>query len=285
MSVLQAHPLHDELHSWNTFLTELNVTISAGYTPAPGEDPVELRPNEFTAGSALSLECIVQGDSGDITYTWSVMGNPPTPGCTSCPTASSTTSTLTVGSPLYSYRAGVYTCTVSESGRPDSDNSDDFTVKVVGERVCTVLSIVTCMNNHPGAGIFGGRRTSSSESERRPIANNGLIVSGSDGLRLDCISNSSQSGVGMITGLDGNTLPIGITGVWRVLNASSRPGVLSLLTISPSSLPAADKGIYTCIIPGNNGNQITINVGLYPSGFMSKCQMNLSVCTICKYMT
>ena len=261
------------IHSWNTFLTELNVTISANYTPAPGEDPGELGPNEFTAGSVLSLNCIVQGASGDLTYTWSVMGNSPTPGCSVCGSASSTTSTLTVGSPLYSYPAGNYTCTVSESGRPDSDNSDDFTVRVVGKRVCilcTALSIRTCMNNHPGAGIFGGGRTSSSDTERRPIANNGLIMSASDGLLMDCVSNSSQSGVGMITGLDGNPLPTGIIGVWQVINPFVRPGVLRLQTISTSSVTAADRGIYSCTIPDSNDNQFTINVGLYPSGFMSK---------------
>ena len=109
------------------------MTISANYTAAPGEDPEELGPNEFTAGRLLSLNCIVQGS---LTYTWSVIGNPDTTGCSECVTdTSSTTSTLTVGSPLYSYRAGIYTCTVSESGRPDSENSDDFTVRVVGKRV------------------------------------------------------------------------------------------------------------------------------------------------------
>ena len=122
-------------------------------------------------------------------------------------------------------------------------------------------------NNHPGAGIFGGGRTSSFDIERHPIPNNGLIVSASDGLRLECISNSSQSGVGMITGLDGNTLPIGDTGVWRVVNPFVRPGVLRLQTVSTSSITAADQGIYTCTIPDSNDNQFTINVGLYPSGF------------------
>ena len=132
----------------NTFLfltgiTELNVTISANYTPAPGEDPGELGPNEFTTGSVLSLNCAVQGNSGDLTYTWSVMGNPLTPGCGSCDIdTSSTTSTLTVGRPLYSYYAGIYTCTVSESGRPDSHSSDDFTVRVVGKKVFTMCTVL-----------------------------------------------------------------------------------------------------------------------------------------------
>ena len=250
------------------------MTISANYIAAPGEDPGELGPNEFTAGSILSLNCIVQGDSGGLTYAWSVMGNPPTPGCTYCPTASSTTSTLIVASPLNSYRAGNYTCTVSESGRPDSDNSDDFTVRVVGKRMCMLCNVqYNIFINHAGAGIYAGRRTSSSQFNPHSIANNGLIVSASDGLQLNCNSNSSQSGVGMITVLDGTTILIstGTTGVWRVFNPLQRPGVLRLQNIS--DFTAADQGIYTCTIPDSNDNQISINVGLYPIGFMSELYM------------
>ena len=116
--------------------TELSVTININYTAAPGEDPGKLGANEFTAGSILFLNSIVEGNSGNVTYTWSVRGNPTTP--TTCYRqcnidTSSTTSILRVGRPLYSHLAGTYTCTVSEAGRPDSSNSDDYTVTVVGE--------------------------------------------------------------------------------------------------------------------------------------------------------
>ena len=124
---------------------ELNVTVSAVYRPVPGEVPGELGPNEFTAGSRLYLKCLVQGYSGELSYRWSVSGNPSTPGCTGCDIdLSSTTSTLTVGKPpLYSYYAGVYTCNASEAGRSDSGNSANFTVTVVGEHVpMTMLMIV-----------------------------------------------------------------------------------------------------------------------------------------------
>ena len=122
----------------------MNVTISANYTAAPDEDPGELGPNEFTAGSVLILNCIVQGHSGELNYTWSVMGNPDTTGCTGCAIdTSSTTSTLRVGNPpLHSYHAGTYTCAVIESGRPDSGNSGDYTVAVVGEMMCVVYCII-----------------------------------------------------------------------------------------------------------------------------------------------
>ena len=127
------------------YFIELNVTISADYNPAPGEVPEELDPNEFTAGSELTLNCIVHGNSGDLTYEWSVAGNPATTGCTNCvvidTSSPPTTSSLTLGKPaLNSYFAGTYTCTVTESGRLDSSgNNDNFTVTVVGKMTFTVF--------------------------------------------------------------------------------------------------------------------------------------------------
>ena len=117
--------------------TELNVTVSAVYRPAPGEAPGELGPNEFTAGSELTLNCLAQGNSNELSYRWSVSGNSSTPDCYYCDIdLSSTTSTLAVEKPpLYSYYAGVYTCNASETGRSDSGNSYGFNVTVVGKHI------------------------------------------------------------------------------------------------------------------------------------------------------
>ena len=101
--------------------------------------------------------------------------------------------------------------------------------------------------------------------DNRAIANNGLIVSASDGLILECVS--SQSEEGMITGRDGNTIPLGDTDVWRLTNPFNRPGVLRLRIRTQQPITAADQGIYTCTVPDSNGGQVVINVGLYPSGF------------------
>ena len=122
-------------HLYCIYCTELRVTVTADYRPAGGEG--ELGPNQFTAGSLLSLVCSVQGAIGPVSYSWSVRDNPSTPDCSgsNCDIdTSSTEPTLTMGRPhLYSYYAGVYTCTVSETGRSASTNSEDFTVIVVGE--------------------------------------------------------------------------------------------------------------------------------------------------------
>ena len=118
------------------------MTVSALYEPTPGEIPGELGRNEFTAGSDLTLNCSVEGHSGALNYTWSLTGNASTSDCYSCNiNTSSTTSTLVVGRPeLYSYYAGNYTCTVSESGRSNSGNSHTFPVNVVGEPNTSCLS-------------------------------------------------------------------------------------------------------------------------------------------------
>ena len=107
----------------------------------------------------------------------------------------------------------------------------------------------------------------------RPIANNGLIVSGDDGLRLYCVSNSSQSGVGTITTSNGDMFNIGSNGIWNVAYPGNRPGFLRLQTrTQPTTmlLTASDQGIYTCTIPDDEGNDIILNVGLYPNDFNGK---------------
>ncbi len=125
--------------------TELNITVIPDYITALGEPPGGLAADRFTAGSVLSLTCMALGGSGDLTYSWSTQGNPPLPsGCGACALPISNTAILALGPPLYSYYAGTYTCTVSESGRPSSGNSDSYTVTVVGEchGVCTCVCSV-----------------------------------------------------------------------------------------------------------------------------------------------
>ena len=70
-----------------------------------------------------------------MTYSWSVAGNPDTPSDCGCDIDTTPTipMTLEVGPLLQSFHAGTYTCTVSETDRPSSGSSDDFTVVVVGE--------------------------------------------------------------------------------------------------------------------------------------------------------
>ena len=129
------------------------------YRPSPGEVPGELGPNDFTAGSDLTLRCSVEGHSGGLTYSWSVTGNTSTPGCTAggcdidttsnrAVMSTGSSSTLVVGMPpLLSYYAGNYICTVTEDGRSTSENSDVFLVNVVGELLSCLLFPLPVQSN------------------------------------------------------------------------------------------------------------------------------------------
>ena len=102
---------------------------------------------------------------------------------------------------------------------------------------------------------------------KRPIANNGLIIARSDDMiRLVCVSNSSQSDVGVITGLDGNILTSGNR--WDLNNGGNSPGFVHATN---NDFTAADHGIYTCTISDSNDKVMIFNVGLYPRTFSGEC--------------
>ena len=133
----------------------------------------------------------------------------------------------------------------------------------------TIYSISFCANIS-GAGLYEKILTQGSwnfiDFESHPIANNSVIVSGSEGLRVQCISNSSLPGVGSITILNGSTLSNADIDVWNIINPYNRPGFIQ----NNVTLTSADQGIYTCTIADSNGNQFVFNFGLYPNGFMGK---------------
>ena len=97
-----------------------------------------------------------------------------------------------------------------------------------------------------------------------PIPNNGVIVSGREGLVLECVSNSSQYGMGTLTAADETTLsPTTHHNSWSL--SSPSPGVLTVE--ASESIPASQQGIYTCNMPDSNGNTVELSVGIYPNGF------------------
>ena len=132
-------------------------------------------------------------------------------------------------------------------------------------RICTVSSS-NAVHHISGVGIYAGN--AAPQFDDRPIANNGLILSGSNGTTVNFVSNTSSNsgGVGVITVPDGYVLSvIGRISVWLVYNPYGRPGELRLE--SSSLLPTRTQGIYTGTIYDSNRKIFVFNVGLYPTGF------------------
>ena len=96
-------------------------------------------------------------------------------------------------------------------------------------------------------------------------------MSGKDRLTLECFSNSSQPVNGSITTPSGLTLyPDIFYGIWNLNIPFNRPGILRFRNREDRSLTNNEMGVYTCTIPDDNGNIISLNVGLYPHNFTSE---------------
>ena len=98
-----------------------------------------------------------------------------------------------------------------------------------------------------------------------------MLSSDEDRLRLECVSNSSQPVNGSITTPSGLTLhPDLFYGIWILNKPFNRPGVFRFRNREGRPLTTNEMGVYTCMIPDDNGNIISLNVGLYPNNFTSE---------------
>ena len=118
--------------------------------------------------------------------------------------------------------------------------------------------------------MYVSKRTPRSEVEPRGVGNNSVIVSGRDGVRFECVSNSSQDGIGTITTPNGATLRAGDS-TEQLKITSEKPGVLTVETKEAVSLSDREQGIYTCTMSDSSGTDIVLNVGVYPSEFNGEC--------------
>ena len=128
-----------------------------------------------------------------------------------------------------------------------------------------MITIVFAIYAGAGTHIFHGISVGS-------LPNNGIViaVASTVGFRFyfSCRSDSMTRNVGILIGPDGTTVTTDdIFGIVHPL-----PGELRVINIPPqNALTASDQGVYTCRIPLQSGAIRDINVGIYPSGFTSKC--------------
>ena len=88
---------------------------------------------------------------------------------------------------------------------------------------------------------------------------------------FQCISGSTQPNVGEWIALDGQQLTLSANSLFTVtIGDSTNPGYLSTVVTDGHALSNVDQGIYSCILPDESGNEQTIHVGIYLSGFNSE---------------
>ena len=105
---------------------------------------------------------------------------------------------------------------------------------------------------------------------KHALTNNSFLIARSNGIRFRfvCRSNATGTNIGYFIGLGGN----GFNGneFFEVRNNS--PAEIFVSNSAEAQLAITDRqqGIYSCRIPDDNGMEIEIGIGIYPSGFNSK---------------
>ena len=139
-----------------------------------------------------------------------------------------------------------------------------------------IISHVTSLST--GAGIFVN--TGDDSVPVGVLPNNGIViaqdVTSRNRLSFQCRSGSTETDVGDIIGLDGNTLPIAsfsggvTTGGLNVRRASPATVFVRNRVANEPALTADEAGVYTCRIPDESGAMVDVNIGVYANGFNSK---------------
>ena len=106
-----------------------------------------------------------------------------------------------------------------------------------------------------------------------PVQNNSIIRASITGRfnQLQCISSSTRAGVGQWIAPNGEDIDRGPSDSFTIITGDiDDPGFTSIELQSGVSLASRDEGIYTCVIPDENGNVHYLYVGIYLRGFNSK---------------
>jgi hypothetical protein len=105
------------------------------------------------------------------------------------------------------------------------------------------------------------------------VQNNSIIRASITGRfpQLQCISGSSATGVGQWITPNGGEIDGGPSDSFTIITGDTDdPGFISVELKDGVSLVSRDQGVYSCVIPDENGNVHYLYVGLYLRGFNSK---------------
>ncbi len=101
------------------------------------------------------------------------------------------------------------------------------------------------------------------------IQNNSIIQTTATGRigQLQCISASGSTDVGQLIAPNGNDIT-NLSSIVSFENITD-PGVIVLDLENDASFTASNQGVFTCIIPDENGEQQYLYIGIYYGRFNS----------------
>lgn len=111
-----------------------------------------------------------------------------------------------------------------------------------------------------GVGVFANDNMASNNSILLADRNNQIGT-------VYCSSGNRSNGIGQWFAPNGAALPQSGSTLSVVRGGGSYPSYVGLQLRANQSLTVSDEGIYTCVIPDENGIQKTVHVGLYRFGY------------------
>ena len=105
------------------------------------------------------------------------------------------------------------------------------------------------------------------------LENNTIVTADTDQTisDLQCSSGSTVPNVGRWIAPNGNDLTNSTVDPFRVVQGNERdPGSLIIQQATGHIITNSFQGVYTCILPDENGMQSYIHVGIYRNGFSCK---------------
>jgi receptor-type tyrosine-protein phosphatase Q len=113
-----------------------------------------------------------------------------------------------------------------------------------------------------GVGIF---------ANNNPVSNNTAILADSNNQTgvIYCNSGSKVAGIGQWFSPSGAEIVRSSGGTFTVVRGGgSIPSFIGLQLRAGQSFSVSDEGIYTCLIPDENGIQQVLQIGLYHNGYI-----------------
>ena len=116
---------------------------------------------------------------------------------------------------------------------------------------------------HAGVGLFG---------LSQPISDNSAILANSSGQIgiLYCHSASRDGQIGRWISPSGDNITTDSELFEVGFFSGNFPSYTTLQLADGATLSAADQGVYSCVIPDENGVEQTLNIGIYPEDYSSK---------------
>ena len=135
--------------------------------------------------------------------------------------------------------------------------------------------MVTPFLLYTGVGLWGqSRLTSQTQPISEPVSNNTALFADSAGQigTIFCHSASQQPNIGRWISQAGNDITFTSLDAFQVdFQSGSFPSYTTLQLHQGSALTeSADQGVYSCLIPDENGTERTLHIGLYPSNYSGK---------------